>query len=96
MGVATDVLTGAASKQYVISTLVICNRGAVGTAYTIALRPNGEALDPKHYIAYQVYLYENDTITITIGITLDAGDVLTFIAETNDVSVSIFGVEITP
>ena len=94
--VDTTLFIGGGSKQYVLSTIVVCNRGAAGARYRLAVRPNGEALASKHYVAYDVELYENDSITLTLGVTLDDGDVITARANTDDISISIFGVEITP
>jgi hypothetical protein len=48
----------------------------------------------KHYIAYDSSVPANDTINLTIGITIDAEDVVTVYASSASVSFNLFGSEI--
>jgi len=48
-----------------------------------------------HYIAKAVTVGASDSTTITLGLTLDAADVVTVQASTTDLSFNIFGSEIT-
>lgn len=91
----TDVYTVPASTETIISTIIVANRTASAATYRIALRPDGEAISDKHYIAYDVPVPANDSTTITLGITLDAADVVTCYASVVDLSVNIFGTEIS-
>jgi hypothetical protein len=91
---ATDIYTVASATQVVISTITVCNRSASTVTYRIAVRPNAETLATKHYIAYDVSCPATDTITLTIGVTLDAADVVTVYASTADLSFNLFGTEI--
>jgi hypothetical protein len=90
----TDIYTVGASKQTVISTLVICNRAASAATYRIAIRPDGAALANTHYIAYDVAIGASDSTTLTLGLTMDASDVVTVYASTANFTFSIFGAEI--
>lgn len=92
----TTLYTVPASTETVISTLVVCNRAASTATYDIAIRPNGATLANLHYIARNVTVGASDSTTITLGITLDAADVITVRASTADLSFSAFGSEITP
>lgn len=91
---ATDIYTVASSTQAVISTITVCNRSASAATYRIAVRPNGATLANQHYIAYDVTCPASDTITLTIGVTLDAADVVTVYASVADLSFNLFGTEI--
>lgn len=91
----TDIYTVPSASQAVISTLVVANRSSNDASYRIAVRPSGAAIANQHYIAYDVALPKNDTTSITIGITMDATDVLTVQASSADLSFNVFGSEIS-
>jgi len=90
----TDVYTVPAATTAVLSTVVVANRSASAVTYRIAVRPDGVTLANQHYIAYDVNVGASDSTTITLGITMDAGDVLTVYASTGDLSFNVFGSEI--
>jgi len=89
----TDVYTVGSGKSAVISTITVCNRSTSAT-YRIAVRPLGATLANQHYVAYDATVAANDTISLTIGITLATTDVVTVYASTANLSVNIFGAEI--
>lgn len=91
----TDVYTVPASTETVISTIILANRTASAETFRIAIRPNGATLADQHYIAYDVPIAANDSTTLTLGITLDAADVLSVEASAVDISVNVFGAEIS-
>lgn len=90
----TTLYTVPSATQTVISTIVVANLGTTGT-YRIAVRPDGAAIANQHYIAYDLGLNANDTITLTLGITIDASDVITVRASNTSFAFSAFGSEIT-
>jgi hypothetical protein len=93
---ATVLYTVPAGKDAVISTIVVANRTATGTAFRIAVLPSGAAtIEPQHYIAYDVSLGGADSTTLTLGITLSAGQGVRVQAISADVSFTAFGTEIT-
>ena len=92
---ATDIYTVAAATESVISTIVIANRDATVATYRIAIRPDAETLANKHYIAYNITVGASDSTTLTLGITMNAADVLTVYASTANLSFNVFGSEIT-
>jgi hypothetical protein len=49
----------------------------------------------QHYIAYDVIVGANDTTPITVGISLNSGDVVTLYASTTNLSFGVFGSEIS-
>jgi glucose-6-phosphate dehydrogenase assembly protein OpcA len=92
---ATTLYTVPASTSTVVSTITICNQAASNDTYRIAVRPAGEALAAKHYIAYNGVIPAYDSISLTIGITLATTDVVTVYAGTANLSFNLFGSEIS-
>jgi len=92
---ATTLYTVPASTEAVISTLIVANRAATSATYRISIRPNGATLANQHYIAYDVTVGASDSTTLTLGITLDAADVLEVYASTANLTFNAFGSEIT-
>lgn len=91
---ATTIYTVPASTSAVCSTLSICNLG-VSTTYRVSVRPAGASQANSHYIVYNAPLNANDSVLLTLGITLSATDVVTVYAETATVAFSLFGSEFT-
>jgi len=92
----TDIYTVGSGKETVISTIIIANRNASADTFRIAVRVDGDAISNKHYIAYDVPVAANDSTTLTLGISMAAGDVLSVQAGTADrLSINVFGAEIT-
>jgi hypothetical protein len=78
----------------VASSLIITNQAGTSATFRIAVRPAGETLAAKHYIAYDVTLPGTSTDTITIGLTLAATDVVTVYASLANFSFNAYGSEI--
>lgn len=91
---ASDIYTVPSSTEAVVSTIVVANRAAAPATYRIAVRPNGAGIANQHYIAYDVTVGASDSTTLTLGITMDAADVLTVYASTANLSFNVFGSEI--
>jgi hypothetical protein len=91
----TNVYTVPAATETVISTIIIANRAATAGTFRIAVRPDGATIANQHYIAYDVPIAGADSTTLTLGITMDATDVLTVRCSTADMSVNVFGTEIS-
>jgi hypothetical protein len=88
------VYTVGSGKSAVVSTITVANRAASSATYRIAVRPLGATLANQHYIAYDSSVPANDSINLTIGITLAATDVVTVYASTANLSINLFGAEI--
>jgi hypothetical protein len=91
----STLYTVPASTETIISTLFVANRGSTSATFRVAIRPGGASLVDKNYIAYDVPVAGNDTTTITAGITLSAGDVITVRASTADLSFNLSGTELS-
>ena len=91
----TTLYTVPASTEAIISSIVVCNRGTTAATYRIAVRPDGASIANQHYLAYDVSLNPNSTDTYTLGVTVNATDVITVRASSANFSFSAFGSEIT-
>ena len=91
---ATTLYTCPAATQTVISTITICNQAGTSGTYRIAVRPNGATLANEHYIVYDATIQANATTAYTLGLTIDASDVVTVYASSTSFSFNAFGSEI--
>jgi hypothetical protein len=91
----TDLYTVPAATQAICSTLTICNRSGTGTAFRVSVAIAGAVDDNKQYIAYDASIAGNTFVTVTIGITLGATDVVRVYATLATLSFQLFGVELT-
>jgi hypothetical protein len=91
---ATTLYTCPASTQTVISTITICNQAGTSGTYRVAVRPNGATLSAEHYVVYDATIQANTTAAYTLGITIDASDVVTVYASSANISFNAFGSEI--
>lgn len=91
----TNVYTVPSATEAVISTIVIANRANSAGSFRLAVRPDGAAISNQHYLAYDVAIAANDSTTLTLGITINASDVVTVYCSSANMSVNVFGTEIT-
>jgi hypothetical protein len=92
---ATTLYTVPSATSAIGSSIVICNLASSATTYRVAVRPAGATLANQHYLAYDNALPANETISLTIGVSLATTDVVTVYAGSGNVAFSLFGTEIT-
>lgn len=90
----TALYTVPASTESIISTIVICNRGASAATYRVYVAANGAAAANNQYLVYDASILSKETVALTLGITLDGSDVLRVYASTADLSFNAFGTEV--
>lgn len=90
----TDIYTVPAATAAVCSTLSVCNRG-VSTTFRVAVRPAGAAIANQHWVVFDNYVNQYDTVFLTLGVTLAATDVVTVQAGSANMTFSLFGSEIS-
>lgn len=90
----TDLYTVPSSTSAIVSTLSIANR-STSTTFRVAVRPAGATIANQHYIVYDGLLSQNDSIFLTLGITLATTDVVTVYTPSSNVSFGLFGSEIS-
>ena len=91
---ATTLYTVPSSTQTVVSTISVCNQNSAASTFSIAVQPTGESLAAKHYLNYQTSIPGNDSITVTIGLTLGETDVITANVGNGNISIHAYGSEI--
>jgi hypothetical protein len=91
----TTLYTVPSATNTVVSTMVVSNLGPTSTTYRIAIRPSGEAIASKHYIAYDVTIPTLDSLTLTLGLTLATTDVMRVESYSGLVVFNLFGSEIS-
>ena len=92
---STAVYTVPAATEAVVSSVTVCNRAGSAGTFRLAVRPNGATLANEHYVVYDTSIAANDTVILTIGLTLDAADVLEVYASSADMSFNTYGSEIS-
>lgn len=91
----TTVYTVPSTTQTVVSTVTVCNLANTAAAFSIAVQPANATINNKHYINYQTTLPANDTVAMTLGITLATTDVISANCSTGTVSINVFGSELS-
>ena len=91
----TTLYTVPAATEAVISTIVVANLTASAATFRIAIRPNGASIANSQYIAYDITVGASDSTALTLGITIDATDVVSVYASTANLTFTAFGSEIT-
>lgn len=90
---STSTVLYSCPTSAVISTIFACNQGALASAIRLWVRRGGEASVARQVLYYDVVLDVADTLTVTAGITLAAGDDVYVYANPGTVSFNAFGVE---
>lgn len=91
---ATTLYTVPAVTETVVSTITVANISAAAITFRIAIRPNAASLANSHFLAFDTSLAANSTQAFTLGITLDAADVITVQASDTNGVFQAFGSEI--
>ena len=92
---ATTLYTVPAATQAVVSTIVVANLTTAAATFRIAVRVAGATLASSQYVAYDITVGVSDSTTLTLGLTLGAGDILTVYASTSSITFSAFGSEMS-
>jgi hypothetical protein len=91
----TEAYKVPAATKAIISTIVIANHAGSAGTFRLAARPNADSLLQKHYLAYDIPIAANDSTTLTLGVTLDSAELIEVYCSSGDMSVNIFGSEIS-
>jgi hypothetical protein len=91
----TSFYTVPAATETVVSTITICNRGTASATYSINTRIDGTATGVTNALASNASIPANDTIALTLGITMNASDQISLSASNTNLTFQAFGAEIT-
>ena len=83
-----------ASNSAVISSINIANLDGNAAAFSIAANLSGSATTNTNHLAFRVSIPGNDSIALSLGVTLNASSQLSVNANTSTLSFSAFGTEI--
>lgn len=91
----TTLYTVPSSTSAILSTVCVCNQASSAGTFRVAIRPAGATAAAQHYIAYDAAIAANDSVFLTLGISLATTDVVSVYASSANMSFSAFGTEIT-
>jgi hypothetical protein len=89
-----DLYVVPSGRQAIISTLNICNTSVSNVTFRASVRQAGATGSSKQFLAYDTALPGQDSIGLTLGMTLDATDVVTVYSFQGNVAFNLFGSEI--
>ena len=92
---SVDLYTVPVGKSTVCSTLNIANLSTIYGTFRLSVVPSGSTLQVKNYLAYDTVIPANDSIALTIGMTLAQYDKIQVYASTISQSFNLFGTEIS-
>ncbi len=83
------------STEAIVSTIIVTNREAAANTFRIATKSDNSGVANTDYVAYDTSIAANDTITLTLGITLQTGAEISVGASDANVTFQAYGTEIT-
>ena len=83
------------NRAAVASSITISNIGNVSATYRIAVVKSGESLSHKSMLAFDHPIIQTSNETMTIGLSLAAGDKIIVQSDTDKVQFQLFGSELT-
>lgn len=74
----------------VISSIVICNRSTTAATYRIAITTTAGTPSAGQFLVYDSAIAGNDTVSLSLGITLDASEFIRISSSTNTLDFTAF------
>jgi hypothetical protein len=74
---------------------MVCNRSATPTSFRISIQVANAGDSSEQYLFYDTPIEGNQSIAVTIGVTLATTDVIAVYATLATLSFNVFGVEVT-
>jgi hypothetical protein len=93
----TTLYTVPSGNSAIISSLIVASLNeteGTGNSFSIAVNVGGITVSNSNFIAYRVNCPVRDTITLTLGITMNAGSNISVNANSSLLSFTAFGTEI--
>jgi hypothetical protein len=84
-----------ASAQAVISTIAICNTASTAATYRIGIMGSAGTPGDAQWLAFGTALAANDTVALTLGLTLGNSQFIRVSSSANTVTFSAYISEIT-
>ena len=83
------------STSAVISTITICNQTTSSVTYRLGIASSETSPSTSEFLAFGATVAANDTVALTLGVTLQAGKYLRASSSSASVSFIAFGSELT-
>ena len=90
----SDVYVVPANTSAIISTVNVCNTTMSNVTFRLAARRANTSLTTSQYLVYDTVLPAQDSIALSLGISLANTDVLTVYSFQGNTTFNVFGVEI--
>ena len=94
-GTYVTLYTTPTSTSAVISSIVICNQTASELTVRIGLTTTAGTPTSAQFLVFDAVVAGNDTVSLTLGVTMDASKFLRVSSSANTCSFSAFVSEIT-
>lgn len=91
----TTLYTVPAATQAVCSTFSICNRTTTAATFRVRIKINNAADSDAQFVCFDAPIAAKDTLLLTFGATLGAGDVVRVYSSNADTAFQLFGSEIS-
>lgn len=94
----TDIYTVPAATSAIISAITVANTTASGITYRLAITGSATAASAVtlgEHVAYDVAVAANDTVSLNLGLTLEAAKKIVARANSASVSFGVFGSEVS-
>jgi hypothetical protein len=95
--VLSTLYTVPSGNSAIISTITVANldeSSTNGASFRVAANASGSAVANANYLAYSVNVPGKDTVTLTLGVTLNAGSIVSVNANSSLLAFSAFGTEV--
>ena len=90
----TTLYTVPSATQAVCSTLSVCNRATTAATFRVRIKINNAADADAQFVCFDAPIAAKDTLLLTFGATLGAGDVVRVYSSNADTAFQLFGSEI--
>jgi len=90
-GAVLSTLYTGPSNRHATVRMIVCNRGDIDM-FRIAVSPGGAAIESKHYLAYDMVIGANDSLSSS-AFTVKQSDVVRVRSTNGDLSFTLTGIE---
>lgn len=87
--------TAPSATQAICSTLSICNRTTSAATFQVRVRKSGDGNAVQQFLCFDTPIAAKDTLLLTLGLTLSAGDNIQVQSSNTDTAFQLFGSEVT-
>lgn len=90
-----DIYAVPTDTSAIISTVHVCNTTASNVTFRLAARQANAEITTKQYLVFDTAIPAQDSVSVSLGMSLANTDVLTAFSFQGNVTFNVFGTEIT-